>query len=71
MFVLTIALGHPHLLHKSEKLDVDEGFYKPIGNYLFGWDVQKLDSFWSYLISNIVVLDINMLCFRMEDWIVS
>ena len=43
--VLTIALDHLHLLHKSEKLDVGEGFCKLVGNHLFGRDVRELDSF--------------------------
>ena len=69
--ILTIILGHLHLLYESEKLDVGEDFCKPVGNHLFGRDIRKLDFLCSYLISNVVVLDVDVLRSRMEDWIVS
>ena len=69
--VLTIALGHPHFLYKSEKLNMGEGFCKPIGDHLFGRDIQKLDSFYSYLISNILVLDVNVLCSQIKNRFMS
>lgn len=61
MTMLTITLNYPYLFYKSEKLDVGEGFYKPVDNYLFSQDVQELNSLGSYSISNILVLNIDLL----------
>ena len=69
--VLTITLSHPHLLYKFEKLDIDKRFYKLISNYMFSRDIQEFNSLWTYLILNVVVLNIDVFYFQIEDWIMS
>lgn len=69
--MLTIVLSHPYLFNKFVELDIGESFYKPISDHLFSRVIQEFDFFWSYLISNIVMLDINIFYSWVEDWIVS
>ncbi len=65
------ALGHVHLFDESMKLDVSQGLCKAVCNYLVGWDIREFDSLWGHLITDVVVLDIDMFGPGVEDWVVG
>ena len=61
------TLGHPHLFDEAVEFNVGQGFYKVVYNHLIGWDVLKFDPLWTYFITDVIVLDINMICSWIED----
>lgn len=69
--VLIDFLGHVHLLDKRMELDVGQRFCKAVSNHLLRSDVGQLNSLRSHLIADVMMLDVNMLCPRMEYWIVG
>lgn len=66
MAMLINSLGNIHLLKQVIELDIGQRFCKAICNYLFNWNVEKLDSLGGYLIADIMMLDIDMFCARVE-----
>lgn len=68
--VLIFLLVHPDLIDKAVELDVCQGLCKAVGNHLVGWNVGKLDSSCSHLVTDVVVLDVDMLRPGMEDRVV-
>lgn len=65
-----LDLSHIHLFNKAMKFNVGQSFCKVIYNHLVGWNVEKLYPFWCHLITNVVVLDIDMLSLWVENWVV-
>lgn len=53
------------------KLDARQGLGQSIGNHLIGGHVGELDPICRHLISNIPMLDVDMLGLGVEDRIVS
>lgn len=70
MAVLIESLGHVHLLDEMMELDVCQRFCEAISNHFFRWNVRKLDSLRGYFISDVMVLDIDVFCPRVEYWVV-
>lgn len=66
---MLIFLSHSHLFNEVIEFDVDRYFYKAINNHLLNRDIKKLYFFFFYLVTNIVVLDIDVLYPKMEDWV--
>ena len=64
------VLGHIHLLDETMELEVGQSFCKAVSNHLFRWDVGQLDSLGCNLIADVMVLDVDVLGPRMEDWVV-
>lgn len=67
---MLIFLGHPHLFNKTIELDIGQRLYKAISDLLLNRDIRKFDSLDSYLIADVVVLNINLLYLRVEDWVI-
>lgn len=44
------------------EFDVGQGFYQVIYNHLFGRNVEEFDPFQSYFITDVVMLNVDMLC---------
>lgn len=53
------------------ELDVCQSLCQAICDHLIGWDVGKLDPFGSHLIADIMVLNVDVFCSRMENRIVG
>ena len=66
-----IFLGHPHFFNDITEFDICQYFCEVLGNNLFFGDIGQLDFFYSQLIMDIVVLDIDILSSKVEDWIVT
>lgn len=58
--IMISVLGHIHLIDKLIELDVSQDFCKAVYNHLVGQHVQKCDFLQGHLITDIVVLNINM-----------
>ena len=63
-------LGHIYLLDIAIEFDMEQSFCKTVSNYRFRWDVGHVDPLRCNLIPDIMMLDVDFLCPRMEDWIV-
>lgn len=68
--VILIFLVYLHLINEAIEPDICQEIYKAIGNHLVNWNIGKLNSSCSYLITNVVVLDINMFCPGIQNMIV-
>ena len=62
---------HVHLFDKTMELRVCKGFCQPIGNDLGSWDVLEINPPSSHFVTDLVVLDVNVLCSSMVDWVVG
>lgn len=60
-------LEHIHLFEKIIKLDISWSFCQAIGNHLICLDISQLDPLNGYLISNVIMLNVDMLSFRVKD----
>lgn len=67
---MLIFLVYFYLINKAMKLDVCQSLCKVVGNHLVSWNIKKFNSSCSYLITDVVVLDINILCSKVKDKIV-
>lgn len=63
--------AHAHLVDKSAELALGKSFCQAVGNHLRGWDVGQVDSSREYLVSDVIMLDVDVLGSCMEDWIMS
>lgn len=54
------VLGDIYLLDKLIEFDVSESFCKAFCNHLISWNKQEFDFFENYLVTNVVVLNINI-----------
>lgn len=61
LMISALGLGHIHLLNEAIELDASQGLRKAVCNHLVGRDVRELDSLRGHLITDVVVLDIDML----------
>ena len=62
-----IFLGYFHLFNKTIERDIGQYLLKAIDNHFFSQNVKKFNFLYSQLIMNVVVLNINMFYFRVED----
>ena len=53
------------------EFDICQGLGESVSNHVVGRNIQKLDPFNCNFVTNIVMLDIYVLCAGMEDWIMS
>lgn len=53
------------------EFDVRQGLCQAVCNHLLSWNVRELDSFRGHFVTDIVMLDVNMLCSGVEDGVVS
>lgn len=67
---VAVGLCYIHLFDEGVEFCVCQRLCQAVCNHLGGGHVGQLDSFRSNLISDIVVLDVNMLCSRVENRIV-
>ena len=67
---MLIFLVHPHLINEAVELEVCQGLREAVGHHLVSWNVGELDSSCSHLITDVVVLDIDMLRLGVEDRVV-
>ena len=58
------------MLNETMELDMGQSFCKAISNHLFRSDVRQLNSLGCNLIADVIVLDVDALGPRMEDWVV-
>lgn len=65
--LLTPPSVHVHLFDKTVELCVCKGFCQPIGNYLGSWNVLEVDPPSSHFVTDVVVLDVNVLCSSMVE----
>lgn len=68
--VLIFLLVYLYLINEVVELNICQGFCKIVDNHLISWNIRKLNSSYFYFITNIVVLNINILCLKMQDKIV-
>ncbi len=59
---MLIFLVHPHLINEAVELDVCKSLREAVGNNLVSWNIGELDSSCSHLVTDVVVLDIDILC---------
>lgn len=64
-------LGYIHLFDELMELAIRQGLYKAVCNHLVYRNIWEIDYLWNHLVTDIVVLDIDMLSLWMEDWIVG
>ena len=64
---MLIFLDYSHLVNKAVEFNVGQCLCKAIGNHLISWYVRKYDSLCSYFITNVVVLNIDMFCTKVEN----
>lgn len=58
-----LILGHIHLFDEVIKFDVGQSLCKDVYNHLIGQDIREFNSFQGHFITDIMVLDIDMLGF--------
>lgn len=63
MLKISTRLLYIYLLNKAKQLDMSESLYKAISNYLINKNIKQLDLLNGHLITDIVILDINIFCF--------
>ncbi len=61
---------HPHLINGAVELDVCQGLREAVSNYLVSWNVGKLDSSCSHFVTDVVMLDIDILRPGVKDRVV-
>ena len=61
---------YPHLINEAVELDVCQGLPEAVSNHLISWNVGELDSSCSHLVTDVVMLDIDMFCLGVEDKVV-
>lgn len=55
------------MLNKFAKLDINQQFYQVIDYYHKYGDVSQVYFFYNNLISDILILDINIFCFNIKN----
>ncbi len=65
-----IHLVHPCLINEAVELDVCQGLREAVGYHLVSWNVEELDSSCSHLVTDVVMLDIDMFCPGVKDRVV-
>ncbi len=65
-----IFLVHLHLINEAVELDVCQGLREAVGHHLVSGNVEELDSSFYHLVTDVLVLDIDILCLGVEDRVV-
>lgn len=67
----SIFLSHLYLIYEVTKFDICQIFYQASSNHLVNWDIGEFDSSSSHHIVDIIMLNINIFCFGIEDEVIS
>lgn len=66
-----MILSHMYLIQKPVELCMRQRLGLAVGNHIVNKHVNEVDSSNSYLVSNVMMLDINLLCLRVKNRIVN
>lgn len=69
--LLDVLSVHVHLFDQTMELCVSEGFCQPVRNHLRHWNILEVDASRRHFVADVVVLDVNVLCLSMVDWVVG
>lgn len=65
------ALCHIHLIQKTVEFGIYQRLNETVGNYFVSGYIYEIDSTSGYLISDIMILNINVFGSRIKDWVVG
>lgn len=67
---MLILLGHPHLVNEAVELDMCQCLREAVGNHLVSWYIGEFDSSFPHLVTDVMVLEIDVFRPGMEDGVV-
>lgn len=63
------VLDHIHLLYKTMKIDICQHLCKTVSNHFFYLEIHLLNSLSCNLVTDVMILDINVFCLSIKDWV--